>query len=80
MNISATIITFNEAENIKAACESVAWADEILVVDSESTDNTREIAEKCGVNKETQWDMENVCEFHIFKQGLPKGQLSTAKD
>ena len=48
MKISATIITFNEEPNIKAACESVAWADEIVVVDSESTDRTREIAEGCG--------------------------------
>lgn len=48
MKISATIITFNEAENIRAACDSVSFADEILVVDSESTDATREIAEACG--------------------------------
>ena len=48
MNITATIITLNEAGNIRAACESVAWADEILVVDSESTDATREIAAACG--------------------------------
>ncbi|HJQ31196.1 MAG TPA: glycosyltransferase family 2 protein [Pyrinomonadaceae bacterium] len=48
MRISATIITFNEAENIRAACESVAWADEVLVVDSRSTDSTREIAAACG--------------------------------
>lgn len=48
MKISATIITFNEEPNIKTACESVGWADEILVVDSESTDRTREIAEACG--------------------------------
>ena len=48
MKISATIITFNEEANIKDACESVAWADEILVVDSNSTDATREIAEACG--------------------------------
>src|SRR5438309_1249612 len=48
MKITATIITLNEAENIRAACESVAWADEILVVDSESTDSTREIAVQCG--------------------------------
>ena len=48
MKITAAIITFNEAENIQAACESVAWADEILVVDSESTDDTREIATRCG--------------------------------
>ncbi|MBC7929206.1 MAG: glycosyltransferase family 2 protein [Rubrivivax sp.] len=48
MKITATIITFNEAENIRAACESVAWADEIVVVDSRSTDDTREIAKGCG--------------------------------
>ncbi len=48
MKITATIITFNEAENIRAACESVAWADEIIVVDSESTDATRDIAKQCG--------------------------------
>ncbi len=48
MKITATIITFNEAENIREACESVAWANEVLVVDSESTDATREIAEACG--------------------------------
>ena len=48
MRISATIITFNEADNIRAACESVAWADEVVVVDSESTDKTREIAAECG--------------------------------
>ena len=48
MKITATIITFNEAENIRAACESVSWANEILVVDSESTDETRALAEECG--------------------------------
>lgn len=48
MKITATIITFNEEANIRAACESVSWANEILVVDSQSTDRTREIAEECG--------------------------------
>jgi glycosyltransferase involved in cell wall biosynthesis len=48
LKITATIITFNEAENIREACESVSWADEVLVVDSESTDATREIASACG--------------------------------
>ncbi|HEY3038407.1 MAG TPA: glycosyltransferase family 2 protein [Pyrinomonadaceae bacterium] len=48
MKISATIITFNEEANIRDACESVAWADEIVVVDSASTDKTSEIAEGCG--------------------------------
>ena len=48
MRISATIITFNEESNIRAACETVAWADEIVVVDSNSTDATRELASASG--------------------------------
>lgn len=48
MKVTATIITLNEAENIRAACESVSWADEILVVDAESGDATRDIAGACG--------------------------------
>ncbi len=38
--ISATLITCNEERNIAAALESVKWADEIVVVDSGSTDAT----------------------------------------
>ena len=48
MKITAIIITLNEEQHIKEACESVAWADEIVVVDSESTDSTQEIARACG--------------------------------
>ena len=46
--ISVCIITLNEEDHIRAACESVSWADEIVVVDSGSTDRTREIAAECG--------------------------------
>jgi len=48
VKISAVIITFNEESNIEDAIRSVNWADEVLVVDSESTDSTREIAESLG--------------------------------
>ena len=48
MKISATIITCNEEANIREACESLTWADEIIVVDSGSTDRTCEIARECG--------------------------------
>jgi glycosyltransferase involved in cell wall biosynthesis len=43
-NISVIIIAGNEEENIRDCLESVKWADETIVVDSESTDNTVEIA------------------------------------
>jgi glycosyltransferase involved in cell wall biosynthesis len=46
--ISAFILTYNEAEKVKAAAESVLWADEIVVVDSYSTDATAEIATALG--------------------------------
>ena len=48
MKITATIITLNEAGNIREAIQAVDWADEVLVIDSESTDSTREIAQECG--------------------------------
>lgn len=44
--ISVTIITGNEEGNIRECLESVKWADEIIIVDSESTDKTVEIAKE----------------------------------
>jgi glycosyltransferase involved in cell wall biosynthesis len=46
MKISATVITYNEEANIAAALESLSWANEIIVVDSESADHTVEIARR----------------------------------
>ena len=45
---SVIIITKNEAANIRACLESVAWADEIIVVDSGSSDGTVEICRELG--------------------------------
>jgi glycosyltransferase involved in cell wall biosynthesis len=42
--LSVTIITRNEAEHIGAALQSAAWADELIVVDSGSTDETCAVA------------------------------------
>lgn len=46
--ISATIITRNEARNIGRAIRSLACADEVIVVDSGSTDDTATIAQSLG--------------------------------
>ncbi len=46
--ISTVIITYNEEKNIKDCLESVKWTDEIIVVDSYSTDNTIKICKKFG--------------------------------
>src|SRR5665213_3801815 len=46
--VSVVIATRNEAANIAACIDSVRWADEILVADHGSADDTREQAERCG--------------------------------
>jgi glycosyltransferase involved in cell wall biosynthesis len=46
--LSVIIVTKNEAANIRACLESVAWADEIIVVDSGSSDATVEICRELG--------------------------------
>ncbi|MBI4903313.1 MAG: glycosyltransferase family 2 protein [Acidobacteria bacterium] len=56
MQISATIITSNEEHNIARAIESLRCCDEIVVVDSGSSDRTVEIARKLGARViETIW-------------------------
>jgi glycosyltransferase involved in cell wall biosynthesis len=44
--VSVTVITKNEAGRLAAALESVRWADEIVVVDAQSTDDTVAIARR----------------------------------
>lgn len=42
--ISGLVITFNEEKNIAAVIEDLDFVDEIIILDSYSTDNTKEIA------------------------------------
>ena len=46
--LSACIITYNEADRIEACLHSVSFCDEVIVVDSHSTDSTRERALALG--------------------------------
>jgi glycosyltransferase involved in cell wall biosynthesis len=48
VKISAYLIAFNESNKIAAAIESVLWADEVVVVDSFSVDETATIASSLG--------------------------------
>lgn len=47
--ITAIAITFNEEENVKRYVQSLSFVDEIIFIDSFSTDNTVQIAKDCGV-------------------------------
>ena len=46
INLSVMVITYNEEENIRQCLESVKWADEVIVVDSFSTDQTFQISKE----------------------------------
>lgn len=46
--VSAYIIALNEEYKIREAIESVQWADEVIILDSESTDGTKGIARSMG--------------------------------
>ena len=48
LSLSVTVITHNEAKNIEACLRSVAFADQLVVLDSGSTDGTVELARACG--------------------------------
>jgi glycosyltransferase involved in cell wall biosynthesis len=48
--LSVILITYNEEDNIQNCLDSVKWADEIVIVDSKSTDNTVKIAKKYTKN------------------------------
>jgi glycosyltransferase involved in cell wall biosynthesis len=52
--VSVTIIAFNESAHIEACIESVRWADEILVIDSGSTDGTPDLARGRGARVEVR--------------------------
>ena len=54
--LSATIITLNEEKNIERCLRSLKWVDEIVVIDSGSTDRTVEICQLFGARViQTEW-------------------------
>jgi len=56
-DLSVIVITKNEERNIEACLESVRWAQEVIVVDGESTDSTVELARKYTQNVFTKaWE------------------------
>ncbi|MDR3636664.1 MAG: glycosyltransferase family 2 protein [Isosphaeraceae bacterium] len=60
--VSVIVPVKNEAENLRRCLPALAWADEVIVVDSQSTDATAEVAEEHGAR---------VVQFH-FNGVYPK--------
>lgn len=52
--LSVALITLNEQSNLPRTLASVAWADQIVVVDCHSTDRTRELAAAAGAQVYTE--------------------------
>ena len=70
--ISVLILTLNEAQNLPRCLESVAWSDDVLVVDSFSTDRTVELARSRGA-RVLQNRFEDFARQRNF--GLREGKL-----
>lgn len=76
MKISAVIIAYNDEPNMRACLESITWADEIVVVDSHSSDRTADIAKEytskvfqhdfCGFGRLRNESMEHATHDWIF--------------
>jgi glycosyltransferase involved in cell wall biosynthesis len=70
-DLSVVIPTLNEEENLPEALRGVAWADQVIVVDSHSTDRTVYLAKESGAEvvqfeypghgpKKKNWALENL--------------------
>ncbi len=72
MNLAVVILTLNEEKNLPACLESVKGLDcEVLVVDSGSTDRTKEIAASAGA-KVVEHPFENyAAQRNWAQQNLP---------
>lgn len=69
--VSVIVPVKNEAENLKRCLPALDWADEVFVVDSQSTDETERVSEEYGANvvqfcfngtypKKKNWALENL--------------------
>lgn len=70
--LSATLITKNATETLGATLKALSFADEIIVIDSKSTDGTQELAEKLGA-RVIERDFINYGEQKNFAESEAKG-------
>lgn len=73
MGVSVLVLTLNEEINIGACLQTLAWSDDVVVLDSYSTDKTTRIAAECGArivqrqfdnwSSHQNWAVQNI-EFH----------------
>jgi hypothetical protein len=89
VKVSCCILTYNEEARIQIALShAFRWADEVVVVDKGSTDNTREIAEKAGArvavinfSRQGHEDLSQIASFaeNDWVWGFTPGEVPTKK-
>jgi glycosyltransferase involved in cell wall biosynthesis len=68
--ISVVILTLNEADNLPRCLESIRWCDDVLIMDSSSTDDTAAIAQAAGARVLTRpFDTFANQRNHAMEQG-----------
>jgi glycosyltransferase involved in cell wall biosynthesis len=85
--VSVVILTFNEAVNIADCIASCRWCDEVHVVDSGSTDATRDIAASMGAHvhlhpfesfgRQRNWAIDHVPTRHLWQFHLDADERFT---
>jgi glycosyltransferase involved in cell wall biosynthesis len=85
--VSVIVLSFNEEDNIGPCLESCAWCDDVHVLDSGSSDRTREIAEKMGAKvhvnafksfgQQRNWAIDNIPVKHRWQFQLDADERFT---
>jgi glycosyltransferase involved in cell wall biosynthesis len=78
--ISVCVVCRNEADKLAACLESVAWADEILVMDLRSSDRSAEVAERHGATVVTREPIPIVEPLRNELAALARGEWILALD
>ena len=71
--LTIAVMTLNEAAQIEACLSSARFADQLLVLDSGSTDNTRELARKMDAEVHTSADWQGFAEQRNRMLALSRG-------
>jgi glycosyltransferase involved in cell wall biosynthesis len=85
--VSVVVLTFNEEVNVEACLRSCAWSDDVHVLDSGSTDRTRELAAALGATvhvhpfesfgRQRNWAIDNIPCRHDWHFHLDADERST---
>ena len=78
--VSVVVITKNEESNIADCLETAKWADEVIVVDDDSSDRTREIASGYGKVFQRKMDNEGRHRNWAYAQAANRWVLSLDAD